>query len=150
MLRNQEILRSGRKFVPGMSNSKARRPNGIQIFWFKSIKNLHDPLAKHPQACLNTCFLQRCIKKGRTVFIMKGSEKGGIVSNYRSTVCLPIMQKLWTGIIGDEIYGHLEQISLLRKLQKGCCRGSRGTKNHLLIGEAILRNFRNAKRNLAI
>ena len=40
-----------------MSNSKAPRPNGVQIFWFKSITNLHDPLAKHPQDFLNTCFL---------------------------------------------------------------------------------------------
>ena len=39
---------------------------------------------------------------------------------------------------------------MLQNEQKGCCRGSRGTKDQLLIDETIFRNCRKAKRNLAI
>ena len=81
---------------------------------------------------------------------MKDSKKGGVTSTYRPIACLPIMWKLLTGIIGDEIYGHLERSSLLQNEQKGCHRGSRGTKDQLLIENTILRNCRKAKRNLAI
>ena len=50
--------------------------------------------------------------KVKTVLIMKDSKKGGVARNYRPIACLPIMWKLLTGIIGDEIYGHLERSSL--------------------------------------
>ena len=60
------------------------------------------------------------------------------------------MWKLLTGIIGDEIYSHLERSSLLQNEQKDGRRGSRGTKNQLLIDQIILKNCRKAKKNLAI
>ena len=52
--------------------------------------------------------------KGITVLIMKDSKKGGVASNYRSIACLRIMWKTLTGIIEDEIYGHLARSSLLQ------------------------------------
>ena len=84
------------------------------------------------------------------MLMMKASKKGGIASNYRPIACLPIMWKSLTGITEDEIYGHLERINLLQNEQKGCRRGSRGTKDQLLIDKTILSNCRKAKRNLAI
>ena len=89
------------KYVSGMSNWKALGPDGVQGFWFKRMTDLHDRLAKHLQACLNTGIVPSWITKGRTVLIMKDSKKGGVTSNYRSIACLPILWKLLTGIIGD-------------------------------------------------
>ena len=60
------------------------------------------------------------------------------------------MWKLLPGIIGDEIYSHLEKSSLLQNEQKGCHRRSRRTKDLLLTEKIIFRNCRKAKRNLAI
>ena len=57
-------------------------------------------------------------------------------------VCLPIIWKFMSGIIGDEIYGNLEKNSLLQNEQKDCRRGYRGTKDQLLIDKIILRNCR--------
>ena len=89
--------------------------------------------------------------KNRTVLIMKkDSKKGRIASNYRPTACLPIFWKLLTGIIGDKVYVYLERSSLLQDEQKSCCRGSRGTKEQLLIDKTVLRYCRKAKRNLVI
>ena len=52
--------------------------------------------------------------KGITALIMKDSKKGGIASYYRSIACLRITWKTLTGIIEDEIYGHLARSSLLQ------------------------------------
>ena len=60
------------------------------------------------------------------------------------------MWKLLTGIIRDEIYGHLERSSLLQNEHKGCRRSSGRTKDQLLTEKSILRNCRKAKRNLDI
>ena len=89
--------------------------------------------------------------KNRTVLMMKkDSKKGRIASNYRPTACLPIFWKLLTGIIGDKVYVYLERSSLLQDEQKSCRRGSRGTKEQLLIDKTVLRYCRKAKRNLVI
>ena len=143
-------VESIRKCVSGMSNWKVPGPDGVQGFWFKRMADLHDRLVKHLQACLNTGIVPSWMTKGRTVLIMKDCKKGGVTGNYRPIACLPIMWKLLTRINGDEIYGHLERSGLLQNEKKGCRRGSRGTKDQLLIDKTILRNCRKAKRNLAI
>ena len=61
---------------------------------------------------------------------MKDSKKGKVASNYKPKACFLIMQKLLTGIIGDDyLESHLERSGLLQNEQKDCCRGSRGTKD---------------------
>ena len=81
---------------------------------------------------------------------MKGSKKDGVASNYRPLTCLSILRKLLTGVIGDEIYGHLETSTFLQNKQKVCCRESIATKDELLIDKTISRNCRKVKRNVAI
>ena len=99
--------------------------------------NLHERLAKHLQAFLSNGIVPPWRTKGRIVLIMKDSEKDGVASIYTPIACLPIMWNLLTGIIGDEIYGHLERSSLLQNEKKGCHRGSRETKDQLLIDKTI-------------
>ena len=43
------------------------------------------------------------------------------------------MWKLMTDILADELYTHLEEKALLPCEQKGGIKGSRGTKDQLLI-----------------
>ena len=52
------------------------------------------------------------------------------------------MWKLLTGILSDKIYNHLEENDLLPEEQKGCHGNSRGTKEQLLIGKAVMKNCR--------
>ena len=40
-------IKSIQECVSDMSNWKAPEPDGLQGFWFKRMKNLHDRLAKH-------------------------------------------------------------------------------------------------------
>ena len=87
---------------------------------------------------------------GRTVLCQKDSAKGNAVDNFRPITCLPLMWKLLTGIISEEMYCFMESDNLLPEERKGCRRKSKGTKDQLLIDKAILRDCRKRKTNLAM
>ena len=67
------------------------------------------------------------LTRGRTSLLQKDKNKGNVASNYRSITCLPLMWKLLTGVIADQIYAPLDQEKLLPEEQKGCRKSSRGT-----------------------
>ena len=80
----------------------------------------------------------------------KDKSKGNIASNYRPITCLPLMWKLLTGIIADQIYAHLDQEKLLPGVQKGRRKGSRGTNDLLYIDKAAIKEVKSRNRNLAM
>ena len=61
------------------------------------------------------CWLTR----GRTSSLQKDKSKGNVASNYRPITCLPLMWKLLTGVIADQIYAHLIKRSCHQKSRKG-------------------------------
>ena len=69
-------------------------------------------------------------------------------SKYRPITCLPTTYKLLTGIITDAIENHLTSQNLINQEQKGCTRGTSGTKMQLLTNKSILENCRKNQRNL--
>ena len=71
--------------------------------------------------------------------ILKEKEKGNVVPNFRPVTCLPLMWKVFTGVM-EELYKHLEKNKLLPDEQKGCRRRSRGTKDQLLINKIVIRH----------
>ena len=79
---------------------------------------------------------------GRTTLIVKDKTKGDLVSNFRPITCLPMMWKMFTRIIAEEIYSHLESNNILPVEQKGCRKKSRGTKDQILIDKMILKTAR--------
>ena len=87
---------------------------------------------------------------GRTVLCQKDSVKGNPVENFRPITCLPLMWKLLTGIISEDMYCFMENENLLPEEQKGCRRKSRGTKDQLLIDKTILKDCRKRRTNLAM
>ena len=72
------------------------------------------------------------------------------MGNYRPITCLPIIWKLFTGMIAEEMYTYLERGSLLPQEQKGCRRRCRGKKGQLLIDKTILRDCKKRRTNLAM
>ena len=60
------------------------------------------------------------------------------------------MWKLFSGMLAEEIYEHLEGKNLFPHELKGCKKKSRGTKDKLLIDKTILRNCKNRKVNLTM
>ena len=81
---------------------------------------------------------------------MKDKTKGTELTNYRPITCLPLMWKLFTTILADEIYAHLDSNDLLPEEQKGCRKRSRGTKDQLLIDKTIIKNCKRRKIGLAM
>ena len=60
------------------------------------------------------------------------------------------MWKLLTGILAEELFEHLEQANILPWEQKGCRKGSRGTKDRLLIDKMIVKNCKKRLTSLAV
>ena len=59
------------------------------------------------------------------------------------------MWKLLRGVIGNQIYAHLDQ-ELLPEEQKGCRKGSRGTNELLYIDRAAIKEVKSRNKNLAM
>ena len=87
---------------------------------------------------------------GRTSLCQKDPAKGNSLENFRLITCLQFMWKLFTGIISEDMYCFMKNENLLPEEQKGCRRKSRGTKDQLLIGKAILKDFRKRRTNLSM
>ena len=56
--------------------------------------------------------------KGRTILMQKDQEKGKTASNYRPITCLPLVWKLLTAVIKEEINGFWIQICYYLKSKK--------------------------------
>ena len=72
------------------------------------------------------------------------------MSNFRPITCLPVIWKLLTGILGEELYEHLEKTNSLPWEQKGCRKRIRGTKDQLLIDKMIVKDCKRRLISLAI
>lgn len=57
--------------------------------------------------------------RGQTVLIMKDPEKDTSPGNYRPIKCLPVIWKMLTGIISEEVYQYLDREDLFPEEQKG-------------------------------
>ena len=90
------------------------------------------------------------ITHGRTLLCQKDPRKGNTADNYRPIKCLPLMWKLLTGVIAEEMYNYLEREKILPEEQKGYKRGSRGTKDQLLIDKTVLKDCRKRHTNLSM
>ena len=73
-----------------------------------------------------------------------------IASNYRPSTCLPLVWKLLTSILVDEIYDYLEKKMTLPEEQMGCRQKCKETDDLLFIDKMILREVRMRKKNLAV
>ena len=88
--------------------------------------------------------------KGRTTLIQKDPKKGTVPNNYRPITCLPMMWKILTAQIREEIYYSLTSLGLFPDEQKGCYKGSRGTAELLYIDQHILNESKTGWKNLAM
>ena len=81
---------------------------------------------------------------------MKDTSQGNVARNYRPITCQPLMWKLLTGIISEEMYFFLDENKLLPVEQKGSRKQSRGTHDLLFIDKSILRNDRAGKKEFSM
>ena len=125
-----------------MPNWKSPDPDLVQGFWLKSFSSLHERVRLQLKECLDSGFVPSWLTRGRTSLLQKDKSKGNVASNYRPMTCLPLMWKLLTGVIADQIYAHLDKEKLLPEEQKGCRKGSRGTNDLLYIDRAVIKEVK--------
>ena len=130
-----------------MPNWKAPGPDLVQGFWLKSFSSLHEGVRLQLKECLDSGFVPSWLTRGRTSLLQKDKSKGNVA---RPITCLPLMWKLLTGVIVDQIYAHLDQEKLLPEEQKQCRKGSRGTNDLLYIDRAVIKEVKSRNKNLAM
>ena len=133
-----------KKILGRMPNWKSPGPDLVQGFWLKSFSSLHERVRLQLKECLDSGFVPSWLTRGRTSLLQKDKSKGNVASNYRPITCLPLMWKLLTGVIANQIYAHLDQEKLLPEEQKGCRKGSRGTNR------AVIKEVKSRNKNLAM
>uniref|UniRef100_A0A1X7T5E1 Reverse transcriptase domain-containing protein n=1 Tax=Amphimedon queenslandica TaxID=400682 RepID=A0A1X7T5E1_AMPQE len=84
------------------------------------------------------------------VLCQRDTKKGSAVDNFRPISCLPVLWKLLTGVLADELYDHLDINDILQIEHKGCRSGSRGTMDQLLIDKLVLRDSQRRHTNLSM
>ena len=119
-------------------------------FCFKKFTSIHDRLALEMNKCLKTAHVPEWMTKGKTTLIQKDPTKGTAPISYRPITCLPMMWKILTAQIREEIYYSLTKRGLFPDEQKGCCKGSRGTAELLYIDQHILNESKTRRKNLAM
>ena len=133
-----------------ISNWKTPGHDGIHGFLFKKFTSIHDRQAVEMNKCLQTAHVPEWITKGKTTLIQKDPNKGTSPNNYRPITCLPMMWKILTAQIREEIYYSLKSCGLFPEEQKGCCKGTRGTAELLYIYQHFLNESKNRRKNLAM
>ena len=89
-----------------MTNWKAPGLDGVQGFWIKYSTSCHQRKADLMEIILNDeDQLPEWTTSGRTVLCVKDPTKGNSADNFRPITCLPLMWKLMTGIIEENIRG---------------------------------------------
>ena len=89
-------------------------------FWFKTFTSIYDRLALEMNRCLQDEYVPDWVTKGKTLLIQKDPIKGTAPNNYRPITCLPIMWKILTAQIGEEIYYSITSRRLFPDKQRGC------------------------------
>ena len=131
-----------KKILGRMPNWKSPGPDFVQWFWLKNFIILHERVRLQLNECLNSGFVPSWLTRRRTSLLQKDKSKGNAASNYRPITCLPLIWKLLTGVIADQIYAHLDQEKLLPEEKKGCRKGSRGTNDLLYIDRAVIKEVK--------
>ena len=133
-----------------MPNRKSLGPDLVQGFWLKNFSSLYERVRLQLKECLDKGLVPSCLARGRTPMLQKDKSKGNVASNYRPLTCFPIIWKLLTDVIADQIYAHLDQEKLLPQEEKGCRKGSSGTNDSLHIDRAVIEEVTSRNKNLAM
>ena len=91
----------------------------------KHLTSCHERIARQLNEIMKgVSDIPQWLTYGRTVMCINDMKRGNVADNFRPISCLPIMWKLLTGVIADNLYEFLEENQALPFEQKGCKRGS--------------------------
>ena len=94
-----------RKQCRKIPNWKAPRRDSVQEYWIKNLSSLHEHVSSQMNKILmEENDLPEWMTHGHTVLCQKDPQKGNTADNCRPITCLPLICKLLTGVIVEEIY----------------------------------------------
>ena len=92
--------------------------DGNHGFWFKKFTSIHDRLALEMNRCLQGAQVFEWMTKRKTTLIQKDPSKGAALNNYILITFLPMMCKISTAQMREEIYNSLTSRRLFPEEQK--------------------------------
>jgi len=124
-------------------NWKAPGLDNIHNFWLKNFKSLHVHLARLFNKIIEDPeSVPEYFARGHTFMLPKDLSDTENPAKYRPITCLNTLYKLLTGILADRMYAHLHRNGIMAEEQKGCCRGSRGCKEQVIIDSVVVGSSR--------
>jgi hypothetical protein len=127
-------------------NWKVLGGDQIPNFWLKQLRATHKYLATLFNKLIEEDQTPEWLTAGVTLLIRK-NENTEKPKTYRPITCLPTLYKLIISIISKRMQRYIDDQNLMPTEQKGCCRGSKGCKDQLLISKALLQE---CKRRMKI
>ena len=132
-------------------NWNALGRDGVQGHWIKNLSSLHKRVSSQINRILmEEVDLPEWMKHRCTVLCQKDLPMGNTADNCGPIICLPLTWKLSTGVIAEEKYNYFARGKILPGEQQRCKRGSRGTKDQLLIDKTVLKDCKKRYTNLSM
>ena len=124
--------------------------NSIHRFWFKKFISIHNRLDTEMNKCIQKTEIPEWMTKGKSTLIQKDPRKGTAPTNYRTIMSLPLMWKILTAQIREQIYYSSINPGIFPDEQKGCHKRTRGTEEVLYKDQYILNKSKTRWKNLAM
>ena len=141
---------SSRQHLKSLQIGKPTALMAYTIFGFKKIPSIHDRLATELNKCIQKTEIPEWMTKGKTTLIKKDPVRGTAPTNYRPIKCLPMMWKILTAHIREEIYYSLISYGIFTDEQKGSSKRTRCTEELLYIDQHIHNESKTRQKNLAM
>ena len=136
--------------IRNTQNWKSPGPDGVQNFWVKRFGSIHTNLLKIINDIVRgNRAIEKWLPIGRTYLLYKGKDPKQ-PRNYRPITCLNTMYKLLTSTLAMHIERHIDDHDIMEVTQKGCRKGKKGCKDHLMTNKAITGNARQRQTNLSM
>ncbi|XP_045455099.1 uncharacterized protein LOC123664624 [Melitaea cinxia] len=133
-----------------MHNWKSPGLDQIQNYYIKYLTNVHKYLASlFTNIVSGTEPVEEWFTTGKVILVPK-NENTEDPKNWRPIACLPSMYKLLTSVLANVLYNHCHKNNIISEEQRGCRRGVRGCKDHLMVNKAILEDAHQSQKNLSM
>ena len=138
----REVLKKSHKW-------KSPGTDQLSNCWLDALFSTHAQLALNFNSIMtDPTTTPKWFYQGTTYLLAKSTDTVN-PNNHQPITCLSTLYKLFTSILTDRTYRHLEQQNILPTEQKECRRVSYGCKDQLLINKVILQHANSKFRNLS-
>ena len=91
-------------------NWRAPGPDRVHEYWIRKLTSLHERIGAQMNEMTNSrAPAAAWMTTGITALCQENPQNGNIVDNYKPITCLPIIWKLMSGIIANNLYKLLEE-----------------------------------------